>query len=715
MTILYQSDFIRYPSAIIDVKTKNTSWLQFAMKLKKMGVKNWGFHLTLLDPTLQGVDPYDPNLDKLTITKIQMELKNNYWYYIREVYRVPSKTGGEAGYLRANRGNIATAWCIFNHFITYLEQIRQTGKSLFSRVLATGFHTAWARGSTHILFTKSDLRADEIKEYKTTQKGLPGYMWYRHPKDKDNQQDFTTLCHGNTTFSYIPTNEKDRANSIGRGKTPTFINADEVPFLAYADISIPALIASTTDSFDDAKRNNAFHGIFYSTTAGDLSTTEGKYVYEKIRSRGMFFSEMLYDAEDREDAIEIIFANSNCRPVPHVTIAFNHRQLGYTDEWLREKIATVPGTVDQTKRDFLGIWTYGSQENPIPEKYLNIIREYSNNDYESLRRGKNYIIRLHKPLEYIKGVEVALGLDTSEAIGRDSIVGVGVCVRTLETLFAFSINESNLIHFGTFLAKLLEEFPKTILIPESKSTWAGIRDQLLIELPKLGIDIGRRVYSTIVDRARGTEREKTIYREYSSGYPSESKYYPYRREFGFNTDAKSRTVLYNDVMMNVVKEIPSLIKDPNLINELSTLVERNERIDHALSGNDDHVMAMNLSHWFLRYARNLDHYGIDPRVVMSSVVKKEVTDPNEIKRITKKNKLDNDYAEMLVRLDQSTTEVERSYFLNKIRLIKKEMNTYEDTISNTVSSHDVSSTRSRGDIRNDRRFMSGLFNRFDRR
>src|SRR5690606_6296803 len=112
------------------------------------------------------------------------------------------------------RGNIATYWSIFNHFVTYLEQIRQTGKSLTGRSLMTGFHTAWVLGSegstiSSILFTKSDLRPDEIKEYKGIKLTLPKYMYYNTIKDKDNQQDFTTLCRGVVTYSYIPAGSKD--------------------------------------------------------------------------------------------------------------------------------------------------------------------------------------------------------------------------------------------------------------------------------------------------------------------------------------------------------------------------------------------------------------------------------------------------------------------------------------------------------------------------
>lgn len=681
MTILYTSDFKKYPSAIIDLNTKNTSWVEFAAKLKAMGVKNWGFHLTLLDPSLVGVDPHDPNLDNSTVLKIQTELANNYWYYTREVFRVPSNVGGETSYLRANRGNIATFWSVFNSFITYLEQIRQTGKSLTGRVIKTGVHTCWAKGAATILFTKSDLRADEIDHYKKIKAELPGYMWYKTPKDKDNQQDFTTLCHGNVTFTYIPSTDEISANRVGRGKTPIFILGDEIPFLPYVYVSIPAMIASTMDSFTQAEKVNSFHGILYSTTAGDLSTKEGVYVYEKIRQRGMFFSEILYDAVNKQEASEIIFANSNNKIVPNVVIAFNHNQLGYTDEWLTKQIAINPAAKDQIKRDYLGIWTFGSQYNPIPEHLLAIIRKYSNSNYKSQTFNSHYLVRFHEDIDYTRGRKIAMGLDMSEGIGRDAITGVGVDVETLETLIAFSVSESNLIYFGSFLAGFLKQFPNITLVPESKSAWVGgIRDQLLIEMPKLGLDPGKRIYSTIVDRAKGSETEQKEYRNYQAGYPSERKYYPYRQDMGFMTTRSSRETLYRDVMMNAVKETPNLIRDPQLIDELSTLVERKGRIDHASSGHDDHVVSFALAHWFIRYARNIEHYGIDSTKLMSKVDRElEEMSPEEWRKIEKYNKISKQLDVALEKLARSNSAIEIAYLEARVTMLEGDLPEMTDT------------------------------------
>ena len=59
--------------------TSNKSFLNMHEYLKAIGIKNNSFMLTLLDPDLAGVNPYDPNLNQLYKRKILKECISNYW------------------------------------------------------------------------------------------------------------------------------------------------------------------------------------------------------------------------------------------------------------------------------------------------------------------------------------------------------------------------------------------------------------------------------------------------------------------------------------------------------------------------------------------------------------------------------------------------------------------------------------------------------------
>jgi hypothetical protein len=70
--------------------TTNTSFVEMSNYLKSVGIKNNRFMLTLLDPDLANIDPHDPNLPLIYKQKVLCEIYNNFWYYLREVVRVPS-------------------------------------------------------------------------------------------------------------------------------------------------------------------------------------------------------------------------------------------------------------------------------------------------------------------------------------------------------------------------------------------------------------------------------------------------------------------------------------------------------------------------------------------------------------------------------------------------------------------------------------------------
>ena len=187
-TVLFKSDWDTYPSSIWDTKTTNTSFLEFSSLLKHMGVENHLFMLTLMQPDLQGVDPFDPFLTDEQKLKIKIECTFNPWYYIREVMRVPPAAGDNPVKLQANRGNISLWWCFLNHIDYFLVQIRQTGKSLNSDGISVWYQVFGARNSRSNLFTKGDLFKEHIARLKKLRALLPKYLVNIVKKDTDNQK-----------------------------------------------------------------------------------------------------------------------------------------------------------------------------------------------------------------------------------------------------------------------------------------------------------------------------------------------------------------------------------------------------------------------------------------------------------------------------------------------------------------------------------------------
>jgi hypothetical protein len=116
-----------------DTGTKNKSFLQVALDLKTLGVKEWYFMLEIKDPYLVNVDPFktkkdsdEPDLTKDQISRITIECVHNIWYYLREVVRIPSAGSPEGVPYIANRGNIAQTWCLLHGLDSWLCLPRRT-------------------------------------------------------------------------------------------------------------------------------------------------------------------------------------------------------------------------------------------------------------------------------------------------------------------------------------------------------------------------------------------------------------------------------------------------------------------------------------------------------------------------------------------------------------------------------------------------------------
>lgn len=119
------------PTAVYDMDTPNRSFVKMSRILEMMGIKNYLFPLSIYDKRLLGVRPHE--LDEINDPDgfirglVVQESKYNFWYWLREVARLPPVAGAPVS-VRLDRGGLAMAWCYLNS-VNYIGiQPRQTGK-----------------------------------------------------------------------------------------------------------------------------------------------------------------------------------------------------------------------------------------------------------------------------------------------------------------------------------------------------------------------------------------------------------------------------------------------------------------------------------------------------------------------------------------------------------------------------------------------------------
>lgn len=619
--ILFLEDWAKYPTAIADTKTTNESFLRMAQMYKQLGVKNHAFMLALLQPELQGVDPFADNLTQDQCLMIALECKWNPWYFFREVLRIPVQGLMHPVRFKANRGNLALYFTFFCNIDVALIQPRQTGKSVSTDGLMIWLTYIGTQSTDIMMMTKdNDLRKKNIERLKEIRDALPPYLLSISKLDSDNQIELTCKAKKNSYRTVVGQNSEDDANKAGRGWTSPVMQIDEGPFIKFIDVSIPAAAAAGTAARTAAEQYGLPYGNIFTTTAGKLDTREGKFMYDMIFG-GAVWDERYCDVKDRY-AFRKLIDNLKTGMRRIINATFSHRQLGYSDAWLVEAISNANGDPDSVERDFMNVWTAGSMRSPIP---LELIKRIHASQVDPLHVEitkdlfvLNWYMEEKEIANYTKNNHIIWGLDTSDAVGRDAISLVGVDAATLETVAVSRTNLSNLYVYAQFLVELLVRYKNSTLVIERKSSAQSIIDYCCTKLPMYKEDPFQRLYNRCVEeRANKPEWDRLISMRLESR--SDKHYDSVKNQFGFNTTAESRHLLYSNVLMNAAKMAGHAVRDRGLSSEIFGLVERNGRIDHARSGHDDTVIAWLMTHWFARFAKNTTHYGIPKGFIMALV------------------------------------------------------------------------------------------------
>lgn len=619
MAILTLDDWRYYPKAKIQLNTKNHYFYNLAMKFKAKGIRHWYMVLALLQPELEGIDPRSPNLDKITKIKILNEIKENPWYYFREVYRDESLGPNDEDQLFiASRGNVAMIWSVFMNLDVFNTQPRQTGKSYGIDALTDYLMDFVYEDTTINIFTKDNtLRVSNINRLKKIRSYLPDWLSPKTKKDDDNQSTMSCLKHRNKLFTHVYQVNEKAATKLGRGLTSPFNVFDELPFGEFVEETLSAASGSMSAAIKVARAKGVPYSMIITTTAGNKETTAGKYCF-RLWQDATPWNDSFYDGNSREHARQLVINGGKSKLAPMVNITLNHRQLGYSDDWLEERRERAKGDIDNFARDFLNQWTSSDSKSLFTEAIASAIRAGVTEPLKTEITDQNYTLSWYE--EYNPNEHYVLSVDSSNTIGRDYLANVLVNVRTGNVACVMGIQETNLHVYSGWLEDFLLKRDNITFIPENKINMQVIIDRLIIAFINKGINPYTRIFSYVFEDKEKHKQTLKVIRSANMRSPEFQKGRPL---MGFSTTGSTRPFLFDTVMYSAVKRNPSALLDNTLVHQLLNLEKVNGKVNHRYGEHDDYVIAWLIACWFLEYSKNHSQYGINPSIVLKDAYPKK--------------------------------------------------------------------------------------------
>jgi len=417
----------------------------------------------------------------------------------------------------------------------------------------------------------------------------------------------------------------------------------------------------------------------FTTTPGKLNIKEGIYAYD-VYQKSVRWSEKFLDAKNQKELKGIIEKNNNGYEV--VLLEFNHRQLGFTDEWLRERLKAALSTGETAESDFFMKWVAGTMSSPIPKNILNIIvnSRVIEPNVEIAKGGYiiNWFINSKKLHELKTSGFMSIGLDTSDALGGKND-DIGLIIRDTRdgsVVGGGRYNETNLAAFADFLVWILEEYPNSVLIPERRSSASAIMDFMFRIMLAKKMNPFRRIFNLIVQEIEkhSDKRKETLDR-----LPTLETLSKYKRLFGFSTSGKgeySRELLYGNIFKISLSYTADTVRYGPLISQLGSLKIKNNRIDHGDDDHDDLVFGWLLSMYLIIMGKNTNYYGMNSNHALNIIVDSEVSgDGNNKEKVQEQLKLKSSINDLIERLKAVRNDTLALKIINKIRKLESNIDT----------------------------------------
>lgn len=588
--MIVNSPIINNTTVYYQTNTRNKSFTDMIDYLTRIGVENNKFFCILFDPDLYNVDPFDPRLNVLMKKKIANECITNYWYFLREVIRIPdqgSTTGGKP--FRLDRGNLALNFCLIRNYNIFLELPRQFGKtiSICCRILWV-FLYGTTNSETVLINKKHDDSKLNLRRIKDIRDALPEYLQMKDNygvsggkvKAKDNVTSMTNTINNNSITTLASARNRIQAQSLGRGCSQPIQWYDEYAFTPYNDEIYLSATPAYSAASKNAKANGAPYGILISTTPGDLTTDCGMEAYT-TKELATKFSEKWYDYNMTE-LTELLSKNTSSK---FIHIRFTYKQLGAGEEYLAQMILDLKKNWAAIRREVLLEWAEATDNSPFTKEDLDTVRNLTKEPIGVIKLCKYFEMEVYEPIDLRKYPPI-IGVDVSGGVKRDASAITVIDSRTTKVAAALNCNFISPNELAACILELVTLYaPSAVVNIERNGGFGASIIGKLKDTP-----IRNNLYYEIKDK---------VIEERYNGFAVEKKKVK-TKVYGLDSTKNVR-----DELMEILRQRMTYHKDkfisPIIHKELTTLeVKKSGKVEHTSSGHDDQLFSylMALYVWY---------------------------------------------------------------------------------------------------------------------
>lgn len=600
----------------IQLETTNQSFIDMHYYLKRTGRVNNDFHLILFDKDLRGVDPTDENLPLYLKEKVLFECRRNYWYFIREVMRIPLEGGDvkKGARYQLNRASLAMGYLFTLNYNFYVEIPRQMGKTtaMMSRLLWI-YNFATSNTSIALLHKEHKGSKDNLATLKEYRDALPSYLQMSSAvsdmtgKKLKVPNTMITIQHplnNNKIVTFASARSKELADKMCRGMHVPLQYYDEFAFMPFNHYAYLAAMPAFSTAAKNARNNHAPYGVYITTTPGDLTTESGRFCY-RMRNNATVWDECFYDYP-YEKIEEVRQANTTSSMF---LIHYTYQQLGRGNDYFNEMCTLCENDYAKIRREILLEWSEIAENCAFKKEDLEVIKRFCREPLYVMRLGHagQYAFKVFEELD--PRYSPIMGVDVAGAMYQDSSAITVIDSKSTKVVGTLNCNYIPSDDLADVIYVLVKsKYPNAVINIERNG---GYGKTVIERLKKssakrnMYFEIKERVVSETVTLTGGVQKNRQLV-----------------KVFGIDSNHEIRSRLI-EILHERVNYHKDKFIDKKLYDEMNGMVVKaSGKTEHSNLTHDDQVFSYLMALYVWYEGKNImENFGI-----MKNTIK---TDENE--------------------------------------------------------------------------------------